>query len=297
MNGGITRELGADTIEQGRGRHEFIIGVTAQRAFLESSRINADAQRLGENELIAILRIGVTANISFLADTDDGKTIDRFGRVDGMATSDWNARGLTNRRAAFQNFAHHLGPDYPFYGLQSQGLDGKQPYLTCIEDMAAHYVEEIRAAQPEGPYYLGGYCMGGTVAYEIARRLREDGQQVHLLALLDTYNYHRSRQHSSLGQRLSYWRQKIVFHWMNVARLHGRDRLTYFGEKFWTEAKQVAARLRVKVSGIFRAVHRQNGQQLVKGFLEDINDHFILCGYGRIGGIIANELHQQGVQS
>ena len=172
----------------------------------------------------------------------------------------------------YRQLAYHLGPGYPFYGLQSRGLDGRQPYLTRVEDMAAHYVKEIRALQRQGPYHLGGYCMGGTVAYEVAQRLREDGQEVSLLALLDTYNYDRLTQHGSLGWRLSYWRQKAVFHGLNIAQLHGRHRLSYFGEKFWAATKQGAARVGATLSNVSRIVHQDNGKKFAEGFLEDIND-------------------------
>jgi thioesterase domain-containing protein len=51
--------------------------------------------------------------------------------------------------------------------------------------MAAHYVEKVRAFQPVGPYYLGGYCFGGNVAQEMARQLEAQGERVAVLALLD----------------------------------------------------------------------------------------------------------------
>jgi thioesterase domain-containing protein len=53
--------------------------------------------------------------------------------------------------------------------------------------MAAHYIEEIRSRQPQGPYRLGGYSFGGAVAYEMARQLAAAGQEVEFLALLDAY--------------------------------------------------------------------------------------------------------------
>jgi aspartate racemase len=55
--------------------------------------------------------------------------------------------------------------------------------------MAARYIKEIQVIQPEGPYFLAGYCMGGTIAFEMAQRLSGEGQRVDLLALLDTYNW------------------------------------------------------------------------------------------------------------
>lgn len=68
----------------------------------------------------------------------------------------------------FRELALYLGADQPFYGLQSLGLDGKElPYFR-IEDMAAHYINEIQTLQPEGPYFLGGNSMGGIVAFEMS---------------------------------------------------------------------------------------------------------------------------------
>jgi thioesterase domain-containing protein len=87
----------------------------------------------------------------------------------------------------YRELAQHLGPDQPMYGLQAQGLDGKQPRLNRVEDMAAHYLKEIRAVQPEGPYFLGGLSFGGTVAFEMAQQLHAQGQQVGLLFLFDTF--------------------------------------------------------------------------------------------------------------
>ena len=57
----------------------------------------------------------------------------------------------------YRALSQHLGLDQPFYGLQSQGLDGRRALLTRIEDMAELYVRELRRVQPHGPYFLGGY--------------------------------------------------------------------------------------------------------------------------------------------
>jgi amino acid adenylation domain-containing protein len=84
----------------------------------------------------------------------------------------------------FADLAHHLGPEQPFYGLQARGLDGLHRPLTRIEDMAALYVKEIRTVQPEGPYFLGGYCGGTMIAFEMAQQLHAQGQTVALLALI-----------------------------------------------------------------------------------------------------------------
>jgi thioesterase domain-containing protein len=82
----------------------------------------------------------------------------------------------------FHNLVRHLGPEQPIYGLQAQGLHGKEPPHTCVEEMVAHYIREIRSLQPEGPYYLGGYCFGAIVAFEMAQQLNRQGHEVALLA-------------------------------------------------------------------------------------------------------------------
>jgi amino acid adenylation domain-containing protein len=86
----------------------------------------------------------------------------------------------------FFDLARELGPDRPFYALQAPGVEeGAEPSST-VQDLAAHYLEEIRAVQPEGPFHLGGWSLGGVVAFEMAQQLQAGGQQVGLLALVDS---------------------------------------------------------------------------------------------------------------
>ena len=71
-------------------------------------------------------------------------------------------------------------------GIQARGLAGKDPALTTVEAMAAEYLKEVKARQPDGPYNLCGYSFGGLVAFEMARRLRDSGDEVALVGLFDT---------------------------------------------------------------------------------------------------------------
>jgi amino acid adenylation domain-containing protein len=85
----------------------------------------------------------------------------------------------------YVHLAHNLGSDQPCYGLQARGLeDGQEPHAR-IEEMAAYYINAIRTVQAEGPYLLGGWSMGGVVAFEMAQQLHAQGEKVALLALLD----------------------------------------------------------------------------------------------------------------
>ena len=88
----------------------------------------------------------------------------------------------------FIDLAQHLDPDRPFYGLQSVGLNGNDEPYSRVEEMAARYIDEIRAVQPHGPYLLGGLSFGGLVAFEMARQLEAQGENVSLLALLDSWS-------------------------------------------------------------------------------------------------------------
>lgn len=94
----------------------------------------------------------------------------------------------------YRELARRLGSDQRVLALRARGLDGRSAPQTRIEDMAAEYVEEIRRIQPAGPYMIAGHCFGGNVALDMARRLRAEGDEVGLLALIDSMPYgHRKR--------------------------------------------------------------------------------------------------------
>jgi amino acid adenylation domain-containing protein len=85
----------------------------------------------------------------------------------------------------YTNLSHHLGNDQPVYALKSRGMDGAEEFGT-IEEMASHYLADIRRVQPHGPYYLGGYCFGGNVAFEMAQQLKANGEEVAFVGLINS---------------------------------------------------------------------------------------------------------------
>jgi thioesterase domain-containing protein len=95
--------------------------------------------------------------------------------------------GLGGHIAGFLPLARKLHEGRPVYGLQAQGLEGETPPHQRIEEMAACYIDEIREFQPEGPYFISGWSLGGLIALEVARRLHESGARVPLLVMYDTY--------------------------------------------------------------------------------------------------------------
>lgn len=86
----------------------------------------------------------------------------------------------------YRNIVKHLPDDQPVFALQAQGLtDGLEPRDT-VEELATAYLREIRSVQPEGPYHIGGWCLGGMVAYEMAQQLSKSGEEPALLAMIQT---------------------------------------------------------------------------------------------------------------
>jgi amino acid adenylation domain-containing protein len=98
--------------------------------------------------------------------------------------------GISGSLAWLTNVLPHLKSDQPIYGLQSLGLQPGADPDTSIEAMATRYVEAVRQVQPSGPYYLGGFCFGGLVAYEMARQLEQLGERTALLANVDGFPWH-----------------------------------------------------------------------------------------------------------
>jgi len=190
---------------------------------------------------------------------------------DGSKPPFFCVHGAGGNVLIYRDLARHLGPDQPFYGLQSQGLDGEQPFLTRIEDMAALYIQELQTVQPEGPYLLGGYCMGGTVALEMAQQLRAQGQEVALLAFFETYNWANMPAKSLLGD-IFFRIQRIEFHCRNFLLLGSKEKLTFFMEK----AKVAKSRSKVwygmVLSKFGHRFHQRSGQYLTLAQLWEINE-------------------------
>jgi len=130
----------------------------------------------------------------------------------------------------YRDLALRLGADQPFYGLQSHGLDGSCAPLTRVEDMAARYLKEIRRIQPHGPYFLGGYCLGGTVAYEVAQQIHAQGERVALLALFDTTNWAKIPL-PTMWSNSYYAIERLYYHAANFFRLDSAGRTQFLREK------------------------------------------------------------------
>ncbi|MEZ5979128.1 MAG: SDR family NAD(P)-dependent oxidoreductase [Planctomycetota bacterium] len=94
--------------------------------------------------------------------------------------------GMFGNVLNLRHLAGLVGNDRPFYGLQARGLFGDLEPHETFEEAARDLLEEVREVQPEGPYLLGGFSGGGLTAFEMARQLRAQGEEVAALVMLDT---------------------------------------------------------------------------------------------------------------
>ncbi len=163
----------------------------------------------------------------------------------------------------YKDLSRRLGEDQPFFGLQCRIEDDGRVRTNRVEDMAHYYLEEIRAAFPRGPYYLSGASFGGKVAYEMARRLREQGETVALLAMFDTWgpDYPEpdpgitgaSRKMEALYQRLDHHLGAL---WM----LESGTRVPYIREKIHYGYQEFLGTIEVTAMEVARWTYRARGR-------------------------------------
>ncbi|XZE54475.1 amino acid adenylation domain-containing protein [Planctomycetaceae bacterium SH139] len=134
--------------------------------------------------------------------------------------------GIDGHLLNFRELAKLIGQDRPVIGVQPVGLDGLREPLESIEEIAEFYLRAVRQAVPRGPYHLAGFSFGGVIAYELAQRLRREGEHV-TLAMID----------ATAGLPIpAPWLQRVAFHFRYAAACKGRQRWSYLKERveaFW----------------------------------------------------------------
>ncbi len=136
--------------------------------------------------------------------------------------------GIGGHVFAFHQFARLLGPDQPTYAFKAIGVDGRREPLDRIEGIAAEYVRDILEARPDGPYVVGGYSIGATVALEVVLQLRTLGKKAPLLLAFDMTAPGYPPDRSLPG--------KVWFHGRNL--LLGRNRLAYLRDRYRSMARR-----------------------------------------------------------
>jgi amino acid adenylation domain-containing protein len=164
-------------------------------------------------------------------------------KSDGDALPLFIIHGVGGNVINFYGLAMRIDSCQPVYGVQAQSLLAGRPALLKLEDMAAHYISEIRALQPHGPYRLLGYSFGGTVALEMAHQLRAAGEIVAPLGMLDARSKHYDVAHKStfdvhakIGRRMDRFRG-------NTSALTWKHRFAYVYDKVRTRSIRFAGKL------------------------------------------------------
>jgi len=170
----------------------------------------------------------------------------------------------------FGPLALRLGSEQPFLGLgtvESDLQDFPAPFR--LEDIAACLVLKLRKFQPNGPYFLGGWCDDGTVAYETAQQLRAQGERVALLVLFEVWNHARWRKHSRLKTfhiRLHHWARRIRFHLADLRTLSMREALANLRDRWNFQLMILGNKI---WEACYKGLLRMNGQ--IGGKLRDFN--------------------------
>jgi amino acid adenylation domain-containing protein len=151
--------------------------------------------------------------------------------------------GVGGHSMVFSALASRLDVDRAVYGLELQGLDGKEPPHETIQEMASHFINLIRSVQPQGPYYLAGYSLGGRVAFEMAIQLKEQGQQISMLAMI-------AATAPGYPRTSSYRIGRYAWRMVDFLRLSNKDKLSYLKFKVQDTREKVRQRRARRASAV-----------------------------------------------
>jgi thioesterase domain-containing protein len=142
--------------------------------------------------------------------------------------------------------------------------------------MATKYVKEVQIVQPHGPYFLGGYCLGGTIAFEMAQQLRALGETVELVIMLDTYNIG-AVPRSILLRTPLHFLQNLWFHGANIFSIQkAKDRRQFLSEKLDTEVTRLAIRAQAAYHALLRLGRRKSKHSYPHLMVKQINDEAVM---------------------
>jgi aspartate racemase len=199
-------------------------------------------------------------------------------RADGARPPFFGVHAREGGVLFWRELVEHLPEDQPFYAVQPQGIDGVRPALNCIEEMARLYVGAVRRVQPHGPYYLGGFSLGGEIAFEMAQQLVRAGEQVALLVLIDTPNPTRAvraLERDDGGRivptaacrnasRLGALRARIRGHLVRMGGIGFPAQARYMANQLWVHVKRPAI---YSLAAAVRRIRRRLPDSLLRAYL------------------------------
>lgn len=147
----------------------------------------------------------------------------------------------------YYDLANWLDAEQPVYGFQRYRLGDTEVYsYSSVEHLAATYIEALRTIQPHGPYLLGGYSMGGIVAFEMALQLQADGEETLLVVMIDSPAHPAAKDSQAklstldhlqmLGTALSVGEgREFTFEWTQIEKLNPEDQVRAFASEVWRQ--------------------------------------------------------------
>ncbi|MCW8961269.1 MAG: thioesterase domain-containing protein, partial [Ignavibacteriaceae bacterium] len=193
-------------------------------------------------------------------------------RSEGSKPPLYLIHGAEGNVLLYKELSLHLGNDQPVYGLQSRGLDGSSEMQTKFENMASSYIKEIKQIQPNGPYMLAGYCLGGAIAYEIANQLKHNGDEVLLLAMFETFNNHSIIDKIPSYFGIIHFLQKLYFHLENFFLSSKLGSTNFLKNKVLVEFSRFRVRTTVFYSSILKRMNPSIGLRFHHLEINKVND-------------------------
>jgi amino acid adenylation domain-containing protein/FkbM family methyltransferase len=161
----------------------------------------------------------------------------------------------------YHALAHLLDPEQPVYAFQARGLDGTVQKDVTVEKLAAAYVEELRTFQPQGPYFLGGFCLGGLIALEMAQQLRGSGQEVALVIMIQSMHPDARRTKPGMTMPVKWWHRLAKRVDLELEN-RSHDGRGYFWKRYRNTQEILLARVAIGFDRILR--REPDGEHMAK---------------------------------
>jgi len=150
----------------------------------------------------------------------------------------------------YRRLAYHLGKEQPFYALQTAQLNEDNMESLRVENLAASYLKDVQTVQAEGPYYLGGYCLGGMVAFEMAQQLIRKDEEVALLAMISSSTPSHLKNTlpniTAAHHQLCRLLERLELEFSNLITLGMKEKTTYV----WERVRRALSLLMIRTEGL-----------------------------------------------
>ena len=163
----------------------------------------------------------------------------------------------------YRRLAHHLGEEQSFYALQTKTLNEDEIEGWSVEAMASRYLKEVREVQPKGPFYLGGYCLGGLVAFEMAQQLLREGEEIAFLAMISSSTPNHLRNTlphlSTIHNQIYRFIERVELEFSNIAPLEFNEKKTYIFERIRRTLSLIMISTEKLVDPLYSKLRSNNG--------------------------------------